>query len=87
MKCAKIPLGEFGQCAARGRYSVLPQGCHLHSNSAAFMQTQSIVDITRLIFRLLKYLDISYEELMVNDDEPVIIGERFTIFIYAAASS
>lgn len=50
----------------------------LHSNSAAFMQTQSsIVDITRInISDFLKYLDISYEELMVNDDEPVIIGEK-----------
>ncbi|MEQ5138094.1 hypothetical protein [Providencia alcalifaciens] len=50
----------------------------LHSNSAAFMQTQSsIVDITRVnISDFLKYLDISYEELMVNDDEPVIIGEK-----------
>ena len=50
----------------------------LHSHSAAFMQTQSsIVDITRVnISDFLKYLDISYEELMVNDDEPVIMGEK-----------
>ena len=50
----------------------------LHSYSAAFMQTQSsIVDITRVnISDFLKYIDISYEELMVNDDEPAIIGEK-----------
>ncbi|HHR5807286.1 TPA: hypothetical protein ACS7Y8_001071 [Providencia alcalifaciens] len=50
----------------------------LHSHSAAFMQTQSsIVDITRVnISDFLKYIDISYEELMVNDDEPAIIGEK-----------
>ncbi|MFB9997664.1 hypothetical protein [Providencia rustigianii] len=50
----------------------------LHNHSAAFEQTQSsIVDITRFnIADFLKYIDISYEELMVNDDEPVIIGEK-----------
>lgn len=50
----------------------------LRSHSAAFMQTQSsIVDITRVnISDFLKYIDISYEELMVNDDEPAIIGEK-----------
>ncbi|HBO22084.1 hypothetical protein [Providencia sp.] len=50
----------------------------LHNRPTVFEQTQSsIVDITRFnISDFLKYIDISYEELTVNDDEPAIIGEK-----------
>ncbi len=47
----------------------------------------SIADITRFnISDFLKYIDISYEELTVNDDEPAIIGEK-VYHIYLAAVS
>ncbi|MDD9340878.1 MAG: hypothetical protein PV362_14775 [Providencia heimbachae] len=50
----------------------------LHNRPTVFEQAQSsIVDITRFnISDFLKYIDISYEELMVNDDEPTIMGEK-----------
>lgn len=50
----------------------------LHNRPTVFEQTQSsIVDITRFnISDFLKYIDISYEELTFNDDEPALIGEK-----------
>ncbi|NHX33552.1 hypothetical protein HA388_26490, partial [Escherichia coli] len=50
----------------------------LHNRQSVFEKNQSsIADITRFnISDFLKYIDISYEELTVNDDEPAIIGEK-----------
>ncbi|EJD6671210.1 MULTISPECIES: hypothetical protein [Providencia] len=50
----------------------------LHNRHSVFEKNQSsIADITRFnISDFLKYIDISYEELTVNEDEPAIIGEK-----------
>ncbi|MDR2225762.1 MAG: hypothetical protein LBE52_07190 [Providencia sp.] len=50
----------------------------LHNRQAVFEKNQSsIADITRFnISDFLKYIDISYEELTVNDEEPAMIGEK-----------
>ncbi|MEQ4707639.1 hypothetical protein [Providencia huaxiensis] len=50
----------------------------LHNRQSVFEKNQSsIADITRFnISDFLKHIDISYEELTVNDDEPAIMGEK-----------